>query len=166
MPEETFDDLPLRQEQEQSWRRELNKRKFLNYRASQTKGAVGGKVGTVAGALRGRGVGGVAETMVSQRLLWVAFGALFTLIGSIPALLYLDFHYIMSKMGSKWFLEMFVWQKIVLAVANLLFLFALIIALALISVIYCAINPTCLLKNTGGIWEGLKIIVGAVASYF
>lgn len=133
------------------------------------RGAGGGKAaaigGAVAGALQGEGVTDIGKTSFSWYRLWVAFVALFTLVGSIPALLYLDFHYIMSKGGSKWFSEMFIWQKIVLALANLLFLFVLIIALALISVIYCTLNPTaCLLKNPDWLWEGLKIIGGVITS--
>lgn len=168
MPEENLnEDLPLEQEQneEQDWRRKLNKDKIASRRVPQTKGAAGSKAGAVVGALEGEGIGGVAETLVSQRLLWVAFVALFTLVGSIPALLYLDFHYIMSKGGSKWFSEMFIWQKIVLALANFLFLFVLIIALALISVIYC-LNPLNI-NNCG--WQtftlGATTIGNALWSY-
>ena len=109
--------------------------------ANKKYGIGGGKAaalgGAVSGALKGEGVGGIAKTSVSWYLLYIAFGALFTIVGSVPALLYLDFHYVMSKLGSKLFGEMFLWQKIVLLGANLLAGIVLIVAVTIPLVAMC-----------------------------
>lgn len=99
--------------------------------------------GAVSGALQGEGVGGIAKTAASWYLLRAAFLALITLVGFIPALIYLDFHYIMSKLGSKLFGEMFFWQKIVLALVNMLAVVVVFLAITLLVAIpVAACNTT------------------------
>lgn len=83
--------------------------------------------GAVAGALQGQGAKGIAVSAANWYVVDIAFGAMLTIVGFIPALLYLDFHYLMSVLGSKLFQPLFLWQKIALAIAN--FLVILIIAL-------------------------------------
>lgn len=128
---------------------------------AEGRGMTGGKSaalgGAVAGALQGEGVADIGKNAVSWYLLWIAFGALFTLYGSIPALIYLDFHYLMSKFGSKIFGEMFLWQKIVLALANILFIVAVLILIIIIIIIYCGLNPlSCGWLTVKSIWEVIK----------
>jgi len=119
---------------------------------AQKRGLSGGKSaalgGALSGALQGEGVGGIAKGALSWYLLYIAFGALFTLVGSIPALLYLDFHYIMSKFGSKIFGEMFLWQKLVLLFANIMAFFVIMIIVVFIVIM---VEP-CLLADSIGTW--------------
>ena len=130
---------------------------------AQKRGLSGGKSaalgGALSGALQGEGVGGIAKGALSWYFLYIAFGALFTLIGSIPALLYLDFHYIMSKFGSKIFGEMFLWQKLVLLVANIVAFFVITLILAVIIV---TSDPCLLADSIGTWWSGLFGVVCGV----
>lgn len=116
------------------------------------KGAALG--GAVSAALQGEGPTGIAKGAISWYLLYIAFGALVTLVGFFPGLVYLDFHYLMSKLGSKIFGEMILWQKIVLAFANVLALILIVLAIGLIVAI-----PTAIC-NSGGI-KGTVIKAGA-----
>lgn len=106
------------QKNERLFKRSIQKNKH------QKRGVSGGKSaalgGAISGALQGEGVGGIAKKAFSYYLLYIAFGLLPTLLGSIPALVYLDIHYIMSKFGIKFFTEMLLWQKLTLAVTNVL----------------------------------------------
>lgn len=98
-----------------------------------------------AAALRGA-VEGLAQGDI-KKAAWLAacyywldimFGILLavseTVIGSVLALLYLDFHYFMSKTGSRLFCEMSFTHKVFLVLANLfvvaIMLFAIIILVA------------------------------------
>jgi len=92
-------------------------------RAGAKSAAVGG---AVAGALQGQGLKGTAQSAFSWVILDFMFGLLATVGGALVAIPYLDFHFIRSKMGSKWFQEMFFSQKITLAVANVIFFFVLL----------------------------------------
>jgi|GEM_PF-3442143 len=107
-------------------------------KAASGLGLSGGKSaaigGAVAGLASGEGAGGIAKNALSWYVLYVAFGALFTLIGSIPALIYLDIHYIMSKMGVSWFASMTVKQRATLLVANIVIVG--LTALAVVSFMY------------------------------
>jgi len=131
---------------------------------AKRRGMAGGKSaalgGAVAGALQGEGVADIGKNAISWYLLWIAFGALFTLYGSIPALIYLDFHYLMSKFGSKIFGEMFFWQKIVLALANILFIVAVLILIIILIIVYCGLNPL----SCG--WLDIESIHEVIKSYF
>jgi len=82
------------------------------------------------------------KKIAGNALLDWAFGALFTVVGSVPALLYLDFHYVMSKFGSKIFSKMALWQEIILLIANFL---AILIILIIILIIVVISNPLSLL---------------------
>lgn len=119
---------------------------------AQKRGLSGGKSaalgGALSSALQGEGVGGIAKGALSWYLLYIAFGALFTLVGSIPALLYLNFHYIMSKFGSKIFGEMFLWQKLVLLFANIMAFFVIMIIVVFIVII----ADPCILADSVGTW--------------
>jgi hypothetical protein len=85
-------------------------------------------VGAVSGALKGEGVGGVVRSALSSWVLWVAFGFIgFGVITSptiagilfaVVAIIYLDFHFIMNKFGSKFFGPMNRPQKVTLAAAH------------------------------------------------
>ena len=97
-----------------------------NYAAKKAEnlgGLAGNKAaalgGAVSGALQGEGVGGIVKTGASWYVLYIAFGALFTLVGSIPALLYLNIHYLLSKMGVSWFATMNIKQKATLLLADI-----------------------------------------------
>jgi hypothetical protein len=102
--------------------------------SGNTAAAIGG---AVAGALAGESASGIAKTAVSWWLLRIGFVALFSLAGFVPGLLYLNFHYVMSKTGSQFFGEMFFWQKIVLAIANILVFIILLISIVLGVMILC-----------------------------
>lgn len=97
--------------------------------------------GAVSSALQGEGVSGIAKGAVSWYLLYIAFGALVTVVGFIPGLLYLDFHYIMSKFGSKIFGEMSLWQKIVLAFANVVGVVIIFVFIVIVPVAVCNVGP-------------------------
>jgi hypothetical protein len=86
--------------------------------------------GAVSGALQGEGVSGVVKSAWSWYVLWFMFGFLTLDIILAPtivslllaglALIYLDFHFLMSKFGFKIFGPMNLPQKIYLMVANLI----------------------------------------------
>lgn len=97
--------------------------------------------GAVSSALKGEGVSGIAKGAVSWYLLYIAFGALVTVVGFIPGLIYLDFHYIMSKFGSKIFGEMSLWQKISLAFANVVGFMIVFVFLVIVPVAVCNVGP-------------------------
>ena len=92
-------------------------------------GSEAAMAGAIAGALRGEGVGGVAKSAWSTWVLWFAFGFLglsvifsptiITIFTAAIALIYLDFHWLMSKLGSKVFGRMNVPQQVTLYFANL-----------------------------------------------
>src|SRR5258708_4905624 len=124
--------------------------KFAEKAASLGAGSEAALAGAVAGALRGEGVGGVAKSAWSTFILWFAFGFLTldiilspTIVSLIPAaiaLLYLDFHWIMSKFGSKIFGRMNLFQQIALLFANLI---VAIIPLVFIVIIYSGYWAAC-----------------------
>ena len=92
--------------------------------------------GALSGALQGEGVGGI----IKGGSMWWAFGGLATGIFFLPALIYLDYYYIKAKNDAKGFIKMMLWQKIILAMANILFLFILIFLLALLTILTLAIQ--------------------------
>lgn len=100
---------------------------------AKRRGTSGGKAagigGAVAGAIQGGSAKDIAKSAASWYLLWLAFGALFTLVGSIPALIYLNFHFVMSKLGSKLFGEMTFLQKLGLLAADFIAIFLILIVI-------------------------------------
>ena len=104
--------------------------------------------GALSSALQGEGATGIAKGAANWYLLAIAFGALFTVVGSLPALLYLNFHFVMSKFGSKIFGELFVWQKVTLLFANMIAFFLT----GLITFIFIVIADPCLLVDAIGTW--------------
>lgn len=99
------------------------------------KAAAGG--GAVAAALSGEGAFGIGQSALSWYALWLAFSyaTIFMWLEPVSSLLavaYLDIHYIASKRGSKWFREMFLWQKIYLAILNMMIAIILLVAISII----------------------------------
>lgn len=100
-------------------------------------GAAAGLGGAVAGAVEGEGGLDIAKNALSWYIVYIASGALWTLVGSIPALIYLDFHYFMSKLKIKWFTTLTLPQKMNLAAANIVIIFAAILLTIMFFFIGC-----------------------------
>lgn len=122
-------------------------------------GMSGGKAaavgGAVSAALQGEGAAGIARGSANWYVLYTAFGALFTIAGSIPALLYLDFHYLMSTFGSKLFNPLTQWQRTVLGFANALAAVFVLLAVAQWTIL--VVVTTCMINHPLRAWweEGI-----------
>ena len=115
-------------------------------RAGARKGGLSSGAGAALGggvqaAFQGEGVKGIAESATSAWVVNAVFVILiassFTLVGWVLPLMYLNFHFVMSKLGSKIFREMTFLQKIGLAAADLTVLFLLAILILVPVVVIC-----------------------------
>ena len=93
--------------------------------------------GAVSSALQGEGLKGVAEGAISWYFLYIAFALLVDPITFYPALIYLDFHYLMSKFGSKLFGQLGLIQKLILLGANILGIIVFILGVGMILYLGC-----------------------------
>lgn len=110
----------------------LPRNKSVKIPGGMSAGGAAALGGAVAGALSGGGVKGIAGGAYSWWATRIAFGAMLTLVGFIPAVVYLDLHFALSKMGVKFFSPLFIWQRAALAIANLVLLLALLLIPAII----------------------------------
>lgn len=141
---------------------------------AQARGLQRSKAAAVGGglssALQGENAVGIAKGAASWYLLDVAFGALLTLVGFIPALLYLNFHYIMSKFGSKLFGELFFLQKLMLLFANIFAFVVIMVIFLWISIMIDAYtDPLSLVQTFGSIilevfWGVIKGVVTSLVT--
>jgi len=117
--------------------------KLANAAKNMGAGSEAAVGGAIAGALKGEGAAGIAKTAAAWWVLNFAFGFLtlagFTVIGFLCALAYLDTHYIISKItnGRGYFINLSLWQKIVLAFANLLLSLVIILPIFLFYAATC-----------------------------
>jgi hypothetical protein len=93
--------------------------------------------GAVAGLAQGEGIVDIAKNSLSWYLLYLAFGSLYTFAGTIPALIYLNIHYIGSKLKIKWFTNMTVLQRTQLFIADILVTLAIAFVLAVLVLAGC-----------------------------
>ncbi len=128
---------------------------------SRQSSAVGG---ATAAVLQGENAKGVAQTALSWAVVSGAFSYLMAVfiepIGAFLALCYLNLHYIMSKFGSKTFREMSFMQKFKLAIADVAFIFIVLLMgfliYALVMALYC--------YNTAAISTVISLIAGKAPS--
>jgi hypothetical protein len=84
--------------------------------------------GAATAAFEGKGVVGIAQSATSWYVLWFAVGSLITPWSPL-ALLYLNFHYVASKWGSKglknWFSKPSLSQRVIIIGSDLVYLIAI-----------------------------------------
>ena len=117
------------------------------YKVPKKVGAGGAAAigGAVSGLLQGEGVVGAGKNAISWYLKYAAFAALFTLVGFFPGLIYLNFHYIASKFGSKIFGSFTLIEKVMYWTANGIGLVLIILVFVI------ALTPFIALCNLDGI---------------
>ncbi len=116
-------------------RKGLNKTKYGGKVGKMSGGRSAALGGAVSGALQGEGVKDIAKNAASWYFVYAAFAAFYasilTLVGWILPFLYLNFHFVASKMGSKLFGEMSLPQKLQLAAIDMLAVLLIVLLLVL-----------------------------------
>src|SRR3989344_3248581 len=104
-------------------RKALNKTKYGGKVGKMSGGKSAALGGAVSGALQGEGVKDIAKSAASWYFVYAAFAAFYasilTLVGWVLPFLYLNFHFVASKFGSKLFGEMSIAQKVQLAAIDM-----------------------------------------------
>ena len=95
--------------------------------------------GAVAGAMQGEGSLGIAQNALSWYVVDIAVGSLLTPWSPV-ALIYLNFHYLASKFGSRWFRKPSLWQSLTILFANFAYIAGIILIFLLLMVTICN-NP-------------------------
>ncbi len=125
--------------------KKLAKKKYSIAKSSAAGGAI-------AEALRGGSISDIAKSSWSWVVLNISFKALWTVIYYIPAIIYLNFHYFMNKIGfRKIFGEMILIQKIGFFAANFLFFIGFLILMVLVYYIYDLIASSFIFQAIEGL---------------
>ncbi|HYV33462.1 MAG TPA: hypothetical protein VE973_01265 [Candidatus Limnocylindria bacterium] len=120
--------------------------------------------GAVSAALQGEGAVGIAESAGSWYIIDFAIPSLITPWSPL-ALLYLDFHYIAAKFGSKLFRMPSLWQRVIIWTANIVYVIGIGIIILLLffevcnDPIYSRVIGTT--TNTGYIGKAQGLIFGS-----
>jgi len=127
------------------------------------KGLAGGSAalgGVVAGAIQGERGLDLAKNALSWYILHIAFGALWTGLYSIPAIIYLDIHYVLSGHGIKWFTGLTFTQKAQIWVANFIIFFGTLIIIMVFFIAACTSPATYLILKSSGAGDICTFIDG------
>src|SRR3989338_1684089 len=133
-------------------RKAFNKTKYKGKVVKMSGGKSAALGGAISGAMQGESLTNIAKSSASWYLLYTAFTAfwvsILTLFGWIIPFLYLNAHFLASKLGSKLFGEFSIAQKVQLAVIDLgaILLVVLLLVIFIVWPLYIVCNPQGLLS--------------------